>query len=65
MLLPTGDAPTTSELSTITLSIKVRLILEVWQYVFLFSYTLEHSMSKQTLPIDILLDTPSKRNRVL
>ena len=30
---PTGDAPTTSEWSTILLSNKVRLILEVLRYV--------------------------------
>ena len=30
---PTGDAPTTSELSTILLPTKVRLILEVLRYV--------------------------------
>ena len=30
---PTGDAPTTSEWSTILLSPKVQLILEVWRYV--------------------------------
>ena len=29
---PTGDAPTTSEWSTILLPIKVRLILEILQY---------------------------------
>ena len=29
---PTGDAPTTSEWSTILLPIKVRLILETWRY---------------------------------
>ena len=29
---PTGDAPTTSELSTILLPTKVRLILKIWQY---------------------------------
>ena len=32
---PTGDAPTTSEWSTIMLSAKVRLILEIWRYVYL------------------------------
>ena len=30
---PTGDAPTTSELSTILLPTKVRLILETWRYM--------------------------------
>ena len=30
---PTGDAPTTSEWSTILLPTKVHLILEVWQYM--------------------------------
>ena len=30
---PTGDAPTTSEWSTILLSTKVRLILETWRYI--------------------------------
>ena len=30
---PTGDAPTTSEWSTIWLPTKVRLILEDWRYV--------------------------------
>ena len=29
---PTGDAPTTSEWSTILLPTKVRLILETWRY---------------------------------
>ena len=29
---PTGDAPTTSEWSTIQLPTKVRLILETWRY---------------------------------
>ena len=29
---PTGDAPTTSELSTILLSTKVQLVLEIWRY---------------------------------
>ena len=29
---PTGDAPTTSEWSTILLTFKVRLILEIWRY---------------------------------
>ena len=28
---PTGDAPTTSEGSTILLPVKVQLILEIWQ----------------------------------
>ena len=32
--VPTGNAPTTSEWSTILLPTKVWLILEVWQYVF-------------------------------
>ena len=31
--LPTGDAPTTSEWSTILLSTEVRLILETWWYI--------------------------------
>ena len=35
--VPTGDAPTTSELSTIILPIKVQLILEVLRY-FLFAF---------------------------
>ena len=30
---PTGDAPTTSEWSTILLPSKVRLILETWWYI--------------------------------
>ena len=30
---PTGDAPTASELSTILLPTKVRLILETWRYI--------------------------------
>ena len=30
---PTGDAPTTSEWSTILLPTKVRLILDTWRYV--------------------------------
>ena len=29
---PTGDAPTASEWSTILLSNKVRLVLEIWRY---------------------------------
>ena len=35
---PTGDAPTTSELSTILLPTKVKLILEVWRYMALSTY---------------------------
>ena len=35
---PTGDAPTTSELSTILLPTKVRLILEVLRYCYLFHF---------------------------
>ena len=31
--VPTGDAPTTSEWPTFLLPTKVRLILEIWQYV--------------------------------
>ena len=31
--VPTGDAPTTSEWSTISLPTQVRLILETWQYL--------------------------------
>ena len=30
---PTGDAPTTSELSTMLLPADVRLILETWRYL--------------------------------
>ena len=30
---PTGDAPATSEWSTILLSTKMQLILEVWRYI--------------------------------
>ena len=30
---PTGDAPTTSEWSTIWLPTKVQLILETWRYI--------------------------------
>ena len=33
MTMYIGDAPTTSEWSTILLLSKVRLILEVWQYI--------------------------------
>ena len=33
---PTDDAPTTSDLSTILLTIKVQLILDVWEYTFSF-----------------------------
>ena len=33
---PTGDAPTTSEWLTILLPTEVRLILESWQYVFVY-----------------------------
>ena len=36
---PTGDAPTTSEWSTILLHIAVYLSLEVWRYV---SFALSH-----------------------
>ena len=36
---PTGDAPTTSELSTILLPTRVRLILEVWLYSFRHFWT--------------------------
>ena len=32
---PTGDAPTTSELSTVLLPTEVWLILEIWQYAIL------------------------------
>ena len=35
---PTGDAPTTSEWSTILLSTKVRLILEVLRYWILATF---------------------------
>ena len=31
---PTGDAPTTSEWSTISLPTKLRLILEIWRFFF-------------------------------
>ena len=34
---PRGDAPTTSEWSTILLPIKVHLILETWRYSILYS----------------------------
>ena len=37
---PTGDAPTTSELSTILLPTKVRLILEVLWYFVISQYGL-------------------------
>ena len=51
---PTGDAPTTSEWSTILLLTNVRLILKVWRYVmctqhnytkflFLFENAVAHS----------------------
>ena len=33
---PIGDAPTTSEWSTILLPTEVRIILEVWRYFFSF-----------------------------
>ena len=36
---PTGDAPTTSEWSTILLPTNVRLILETWRYVFVVNNT--------------------------
>ena len=36
---PTGDAPTTSELSTIILPTKVCLVLEVWRYIHLNALT--------------------------
>ena len=34
--MPTDDAPTNSEWSTILLPTMVQLILEIWQYIFLF-----------------------------
>ena len=37
---PTGDAPTTSEESTMLLSTKTRLILEIWGYRLLSGETL-------------------------
>ena len=42
---PTGDAPTTSELSTILLPTKVRLILEVLRYIDFMSenYAMSHN----------------------
>ena len=38
---PTGDAPTTSEWSTIQLPTKVRLILETWRYIQYISNTVK------------------------
>ena len=35
---PTGDAPTTSEWSTIKLPTKVHLILETWRYIRVFTH---------------------------
>ena len=35
---PTGDAPTTSEWSTVLLPIEVRLKLEVWRYIHVTLY---------------------------
>ena len=35
---PTGDAPTTSECSTIVLPIKVRVILETWRDLYFLSF---------------------------
>ena len=32
---PTGDSPTTSEWSTILPPTKVRLILDIWWYIFM------------------------------
>ena len=43
---PTGDAPTTSELSTILLPTKARLIPEVLRYVHTFKYKVIHSKFK-------------------
>ena len=37
---PTGDAPTSSEWSTRSLPTTMHLILEVWRYVFLWTYIL-------------------------
>ena len=44
---PTGDAPTTSEWSTILLP-KVQLILEVWQYIIL--HNVSETLYKQYTP---------------
>ena len=38
---PTGDAPTTSEWSTILLPTKVRLILENWRYILFIKWQIE------------------------
>ena len=43
---PTGDAPTTSEWSTIKLPTKVCLILETWQYIETFT---SHALLQQQL----------------
>ena len=54
---PTGDAPTTSEWSTILLPTKVRFILEVWRYI---KFHAEHYMAQEICP-SILMD---QRNTV-
>ena len=38
---PTGDAPITSEWSTISLPTKVRLILEIWRYLWFITKNIE------------------------
>ena len=41
---PTGDAPTTSEWSTILLPTKVRVILETWRWLC-YTDSMTHSLS--------------------
>ena len=42
--VPTGDAPTTSKRPTILLPIKVRLILEIWQYLSVLRNDKKHKL---------------------
>ena len=44
---PTGDAPTTSEWSTVLLPIKMRLILEILRYIVLMGHLKLHLLSSQ------------------
>ena len=48
--MPTGDAPTTSEWSTILLPTKVRIILETWRYILLYKLIV-HSDFDQTMKL--------------
>ena len=59
---PTGDAPTTSEWSTIVLPTKVQLILETWRYApfrlneFKIHWTMSHVC--KIAPKSILINAP-------